>query len=290
MAATIDCHLDWVRYTAPWIDGHDKEYNLNRARWVGELFEFTGEMIDIGQGYNQGLKMNAGAVLWHDTRPEQGISVQLSGMDLQEIRQVGLLESDLLAFILSIKGHCSTLHAALNVHDSKGQVSEIIAEHERGTLATRARNVGVYSSKTKINGSWQSGDTFYIGSSKSQVQIRVYNKAAEQGIAGDWIRIEIVWRGKYAQGAHRSMVSDGIEAVTRGAIGHQVQPTAQWWKDAMIGETVEPTPIERKESDRARWLREVVAPALLAQIKEEKSIGESATEHLFINILKMAQG
>ena len=46
-------------------------------------------------------------------------------------------------------------------------------------------------------------ETLYLGSSKSHVLFRIYNKAQEVGIAGDWIRFEIQLRDKRAQEAVR---------------------------------------------------------------------------------------
>jgi len=214
--AKITVHLDWLRYTVPWEGTKTELENLNRARPEGELFQFTGEEIDIGQGFNRGLKMTAGCVFWHDTRPGQGISVQLTGEDLQSIRLAGMPEIDLLRWAADAGGHCTTMHACINVHDMGADVADLIAEHSAGKLRTKARTIGVYSSKTKVNGKWQTGDTLYVGSAKSERQIRVYNKAAERGIVGDWVRLEIVWRGPYAKASHKGMLAVGIAQGVRG--------------------------------------------------------------------------
>jgi len=285
MQPTITIHLDWVRYSAPWIDTLTELENLSRVRWEGELFQFTGETIDIGQGYNRGLRMLAGAVFWHSDRPEQGIGVQLSGEDLADMRRVGLDEIELLHFITSIGGHCTTVHACINVHDAGADVADLIAEHAAGQLRTSARNIGVYSSKTKVKGKWQTGDTVYVGSAKSERQIRVYNKAAERGIDGDWVRLEIVWRGPYAKAAHAAMERDGVAPVVRTAIGDQLGSSASWYALAISGEVAPAFVIPRKESARLRWLKSVVAPALRSEIAAEKERGEDSLYLLFYQLL-----
>lgn len=271
MNQSVDCHLDWLRYTIPWQDGLSELENLDRARPGIELFHLTGETVDIGQGYDRGVRMSAGMIFWHTTRPEQGISVQLSGLDLQELRHTEVSEIDMLRFIAAQGGRVSTMHSCINVHDAGADVRELIGAHEAGLVVSRAQQVGVYSSKTKVGDEWISGDTFYIGSAKSDVQIRVYNKAAEQGIIADWTRLEIVWRGKRARAAHEQMLLTGIEPVTRGAIMHQVSTPLEWWQLAMRGELVEPLQVKHKPSARYAWLMNVVLPALQSEIAEQDS-------------------
>jgi hypothetical protein len=269
----ISVHLDWLRYTIPWDSAQTELENISRARPEGELSQFTGEEIDIGQGFNHGLRMMAGQVFWHDTRQEQGISIQLNGEDLQVYRQAGAHEIDILRYAHELGGHVTTMHACINVHNIGADVSDLIKEHEAGTLRTKARNIGVYSSKTKVNSEWKTGDTLYVGSAKSERQIRVYNKAAEQGIEADWVRLEIVWRGPYAKAAHLGMLNVGIEAVTRTEIGIGLGSDAAWYAEALHGEVAPAIVIPRKESGRARWLREVVIPALRSELEEERKTG-----------------
>jgi phage replication initiation protein len=45
------------------------------------------------------------------------------------------------------------------------------------------------------------GDTIYLGSTKSHIQFRIYDKAQESGVDGHWIRFEIQLRDKRAHEA-----------------------------------------------------------------------------------------
>jgi hypothetical protein len=270
-----------LRYTVPWDGSKTELENINRARPEGELSQFTGETIDIGQGFNHGLKMLAGSVFWHDTRQEQGISVQLTGQELQEYRQAGASEQDMMLHVLEIGGHCTTIHACINVHDMGADVDDLIAEHNAGTLRTKARNIGVYSSQTKVGGKWQTGDTLYVGSAKSERQIRVYNKAAEQGIEADWARLEIVWRGPYAKAAHSGMVAVGIASVVRTEIGTQLGSDVEWYAAALTGEVAPAIVVPRKESATLKWLKKTVLPALVKELDAESVTGGDELYLLF---------
>jgi len=284
-APTVDCHLDWVRYTCPWYAEMSQPENLERARPPSNSFAMTDELIDIGQGYNRGQRLNHGAIFWHDARPEQGISVQLTGADLNEIRGGDMTEIALLEFVSAARGKMSTLHSCINVHDAGAHVGDLIDQHSAGTLTTKARKAGVYSSKSKVGGEWITGDTLYIGSAKSSLQIRVYDKAAEQGIRADWTRIEIVWRGRHAQAAHARMLSAGIAATTRGAISRQMNSVSEWWRIAMTGETVEPLTVPRRLSNRYEWLRRAVLPALRREIAEERAYGRDDCYRIFAALI-----
>jgi hypothetical protein len=278
---TTTIHLDWLRYTVPWNSAKTELENITGASPQGELSGFTGETLHVGQGYDKGLRMIAGAVLWSEHHQEQGISVQLTGDDLQAHRSAGNEEFDLLQWVELVGGHCSTLHGCINVHDSGGKVAELIEEHEAGRLAKRARKIGVFTSKSKVGDEWQQGDTLYVGSAKSDTQIRIYNKAAEQGIKADWLRMEIVWRGRYAKAAHASMMAHGIELTIRTAIVTQLGCLLSWWVEAMRGDTGQPISLPNKESARAKWLRQVVLPALMSELAEERSTGGNELLHLF---------
>lgn len=278
---TVDVHLDWVRYTCPWAGELSEPENMERARPPGNAFYPTGEVIDIGQGYNRGMRLKHGAIFWHSERPEQGVSVQLTGQDLNDIRGGDLTEIALLEFIQAARGSVSTLHSCINIHDAGAHVGDLIDQHQSGTLQTRAKKAGVYQSKTKVKGEWITGDTLYVGSAKSAVQVRVYDKAAEQGIRADWVRIEIVWRGRHAKSAHARMLSHGIASTTRGAIQHQMTATPEWWRIAITGDTVEPLPLTRKPSNRYEWLRKSVLPALRREIAEERSQGRDDIFRIF---------
>jgi len=282
---TVDIHLDWVRYTCPWYAEVSDLENFERARPPTDSFYPTGEVIDIGQGYNRGMRLKAGAMFWHSERPEQGISIQLTGQDLNDIRGGDLTEIGLLEFIRAARGKMSTLHSCINVHDAGAHVGELIDQHQRGTLTTRARKAGVYSSKTKVGDEWLTGDTLYIGSAKSAVQVRVYDKGAEQGTRADWTRIEIVWRGRFAAAAHLRMCSAGIAATTRGAILRQMASTLPWFQLATSGPLAEPEPMPRRMSNRYEWLRKSVLPALRKEIDAERAEGRDDIYRIFAALI-----
>jgi len=273
MPESVDIHLDWLRYTFHYTGENAIESDLRTARPHGHIFDWTGETFPAGEGYTDGRGMGAGKVFWHKSRPEQGIGVQLTGTDLDAVRQDGIPDIDLLTYAKSIGATISTLHACINVKNAGARVVDVLTARDDGSLKTRARQIGKYSSDKKRKKQWFSSDTVYVGSPSSNIQIRIYDKAAERGIEADWKRIEIIWHGKYAQAASDAMLLHGIDPVTRGGILKQMDFSAGWWEYAMHGDTSQPAPVPRKETARYTWLKNVVYNAWLKEIEEQKRLG-----------------
>lgn len=266
----ITIHLDWLRFTVPYPDNMLEERALTRARYPLPAFDYTGEIFTPGQGYNRGRKLNAGSITWHAEHKEQGIGVMHTGTELQELRKTGLSEDAYLKWIATKGGKVSTMDACINVHDERADPADLIRARDDGTLQTRARMIGLYSGSTKVGEKWLPSDTVYIGSPKSAVQVTIYNKAAEQKTDGDWIRIEITWRGKHAQAAHNAMLLSGIGPVTRAAIHHQIALSSSWWQSAMHGDTSLPATVQKNTGGRSKWLKESVLPALEKEIDAQR--------------------
>jgi hypothetical protein len=281
----VDAHLDWLHYTVPYNERLSEMQNVLGSTPTDPLFELTGETASTGRGYNHALRMTVGIVLWNDTRPEQGIGVEFTGRDLAEIRESTNAEIALLQFVVQRGGWVSTLHACINIHNAGANVDDLISEHEAGQLRTRARMVGVFVSTTKQGDDTIRGQTLYLGSPRSDIQIRIYNKAAEQGIKADWTRIEIVWRGDLAKQAHHLMIKTGIAPVVRGAVIHQMQSDVAWWPVVTTGTLARPQPQQRKLSNRAVWLRDVVIPALRSELQAEDRAGSSELREAFLRAL-----
>ena len=54
------------------------------------------------------------------------------------------------------------------------------------------------------------GTTIYHGSKKSDMLIRIYDKAAEEGVEGHWVRVELQMRDNIATGFLSGMAGDSL--------------------------------------------------------------------------------
>lgn len=285
----VDSHLDWLRWTCPRSENVEIERALSMARYPLPLFDYTGEIFTPGQGYSRGRHLNEGSITWHHERAEQGIGVMHTGEQLQALRLAGLAEMDYLKWIASRSGKVSTMDACINVHDERADPLEVIRARDAGSLITRSNMIGHYSSSTKVGDKWLPGDTVYIGSPKSAVQVTIYNKAAQQQIAGDWIRIEITWRKKHAQQAFATMLTSGIGPVIRAAIHHQIALSSAWWHAAMLGDTSLPATVTKTAGGRFTWLSGPVLSALEKEIDAERLRNSDAIYEIYVEFMARKQ-
>lgn len=124
---------------------------------------------------------------------------------------------------------------------------------------------GAPKRKTQLISS-RSGDTFTIGSRTSEKYVRVYDKAAEQGIDGDWKRVEIELKGlaaiEYAQDiADSPSAASVLITPMLGIMGNTIA--------VMMGHIAggyDPArPVSRPETlgNKLLWLQKSVIPSLV---------------------------
>jgi hypothetical protein len=113
-----------------------------------------------------------------------------------------------------------------------------------------------------------SGDTFYLGSPKSDRQFRGYNKAAELGIINGsaWLRLELELRSIRAASALASCADNGVPETVSGHMADFLTYRNSEFEAAIGTFGVEPETLHRKKSNRQRWLLGQVAQALAKEI------------------------
>jgi hypothetical protein len=114
-------------------------------------------------------------------------------------------------------------------------------------LMVEAIREGWYQSRWKLNREGSSlrshaligrGETLRIGAPSSDCQLRVYDKAAERGIDGDWVRLEFQTRKEQAAGIAAAMLEAGdADAFVRSIVLGYLE-----FKD------------EGRDSNKSRWL------------------------------------
>ena len=122
------------------------------------------------------------------------------------------------------------------------------------------------------------GETIYLGSSKSHVMFRIYNKAQESGVTGEWIRFELQLREKRAQEVARIFNSaDTVGSLAAGIINNYFsiinnddsnvsRCTLQPWWSAWLESTEKITLNTEKAlkfvSDTMEFIKRQYAPSL----------------------------
>ena len=153
----------------------------------------------------------SGVICWRPDRLDMGVHVVLPGSALallpeyggsSRLSSDGLTPESLIRLVIESGGTFSRLD--VNQDSSDVTIDEVAAAIESPALVTKARGRRRIVSYTRDDESspwWSSGTTHYIGSRSSDRLVRFYDKAAEQGVEGTWVRCEAEFKGDAAHAA-----------------------------------------------------------------------------------------
>ena len=241
--------IDWLRFT------------LDRPSETAELIDEFGLMVSEAspQGfYNTACEFHGargvmGRADWHTEHPEQKVCYTFSGNDLDVWREQDKIER-LLAFAVAHKGKFTRIDVAIDVlDDSRVDWYTLAHMADYGQMDTRAKTHSVIRSVRD----GKTGITIYVGGRQSDKFMRIYDKAAEQGIGADWARIELECKGDYAKAMGVRLLADGMD-FARGEIERFCTFDLQWWRDAVAGHVWDKVDVDRTPGNRRRWQDEVL--------------------------------
>lgn len=144
-------------------------------------------------GYTAGIRFLDGRMeLVNPERPEMRTHLIYTGDVLAGLfADYGVTSHDIMT--LSSPGErVSRIDIAIDIKEGSLDIDMLASDAQEKRMVSTAKTA--YQIKTLTG----KGQTLYIGSPKSKVRARIYDKAAEQGIDGDWTRIELQIRGKKA--------------------------------------------------------------------------------------------
>ena len=177
----ITAKVDWLSITLDEI-----KYPSN---WTKERKEMARGM----HGYDTGIKYLDGRIeLSSSNRADMKPHVILSGSCIDRLALDN--GGDTLATLRSLSnGRPSRLDVAIDIKHGTLPIKEMRNHFDVGQAITRAKK-GVYMETVG-----EIGETLYIGSAGSTKRIRIYDKAAEQGLKNeDWTRVELQLRNSAA--------------------------------------------------------------------------------------------
>lgn len=126
---------------------------------------------------------------------------------------------------------------------------------DSGQAETRARDWNLITGRK--------GQTLYVGSRTSEKFLRIYDKAAEQGIEGEWFRIELECKGDFARGVALHIDANGYDYFGDIIKGFCNFPTSPTWQRLLTSPTLlEGIPKPEKKRDTFAWLMSAAAPSL----------------------------
>jgi len=209
--------IDWLAFTCK-LD--DPQAVIEITGLAPALF--TDSTIGIS-GYRKSYRRGNIAV-YYAGREDMGCHVEISGQGCRQYEAHFLSNPwpDLFQTVLTNNGKFTRLDLAIDNIDGALSLPRFFsALQDPGQIRTL---FGEW--RRIVKGSFQkdaltTGETIYLGSAKSQVMFRIYNKAQETGSDGEWIRFELQLRDKRAHEAAKLLTSSkDIGPIATGIINN----------------------------------------------------------------------
>ena len=281
--------VDWVAFSFP--DGGRAE---ERVRMLQDSWGGAAAWQDQGRGFNgyRRCARNGNLSIAWDGNPGMGIHVQVSGQGCWQLEEFTWFRSWpwLLRKLCLLYGvHLSRFDVA--VDDLGGRVSldeveRVLRERECCSRSRSWRSVEGY--RSLATGELEGGRTLYIGKRPSGTMMRIYDRAAERGEGGHWVRVEAEFRNDRAGAMAAEIARGGLERVL-GVVGAHFSPrvpsteneqrtrwdVAPWWSEFLGGVTRLGLgiPVKRRTVDQVRaWVLHQVAPSLAVLDALEQAI------------------
>lgn len=254
---SIRAGLDWLRFS---VTETRTAITTYQRVFEGGASGALGEEKTPYPHYDAAFSLDPGRLDMSKSATQGGLFT-FTGSALEQWREKGRSERELLAFALLNAKNITRLDFALDVYTPGADPRHVWEEWRGGRANCRART----GTEMKSHADGAEGYTCYIGSRTSARLLRVYDKAAQQRVKGvAWTRIELESKAPMAATLAQAMLETSILDAGRAAVrGFFDAPALAWWQDAMTGPKVANlTPGKRKETSFERWLYETVFPAL----------------------------
>jgi len=277
--------LDWFQYSIAWPDGITSwPITPSSERALGQTFipylgrpniEYpdveNGDNKSRMHGYTRSLNYGYATVHVHPRRPEQKVSVRMTGAEMATYRDMGGTEAKLVEFAVGSKSSPSRVDIAFDLFGYGIDLKRIYADWKTGKAQCRARTVRPMTSGTMgKGGEVVEATTLYFGSRESEVMVRAYDKGLEQKTDIDWTRFELEVKGDRAGAVVADMHRLGVDAVGRQMLrDYFTKMPYKFWRPLTDGVSAELTSRERKLTDRQLWIKNVVIPLLRDEIQSE---------------------
>ena len=226
-------------------------------------------------GYKSRATFDSGAIMLHsfaslllnnEDNAKQHAHFMLSGTTLTKIwKETGISPFEIMQIAEDYSARCSRVDFAVDV---RGEILSVPSLHEaKNTSKTLGRNA-----QRSLVLSKNDGATAYFGSRQSDKFLRVYNKAAEQGLANTlWTRIELECKGEiaHALGWHASRVSEAeFYSIGCAYIKSVFDCEHAVWAQALSDASATLDAPKQDKKDTIAWLMKSCAPALARLILE----------------------
>lgn len=249
--------VDWLSITYKWESFKIQNgQNLNEAvskhvvEFLSMPYEGQWQSTTPLQGYAKAIVNKIGVrVNFSLPGSPNGVHVVYSGRTLQTFHW-----GDLLMDCYVLDGQVTRIDIALDVMDSPIDILELYRHMKEGWCITQSKKYSYIEGNT--------GQTLYVGSRQSERMLRVYDKAAEQGTTGQWVRFELEVKGAKARQIAHYVSIEGAEAIPALIADFATFIDYQWPDgNPFKAEAINLPSIKGKETDTAKWLETGVLPS-----------------------------
>lgn len=251
---SIEFCIDWLHVNEPFQPYSLLGSHLYIHPTKGKLAPATPR-----NGYTEGLANQAGAVAMRNrNRSDMGVHVGYSGSTLNSYNENNVKPLNILRWHITRQASVSRIDLAFDIKDEGMEPGILYNMLQDGRAKTTAKT---WSLITGNDG----GSTCYIGSRSSEAFVRIYDKAAQVGVDGQWTRVEMELKASKARFAAFTMASEPDESAFKWAQGWLqgfVSFPHPAWVALMSMGAIPLARANKPEKDTRRWLMESVAPAM----------------------------
>lgn len=288
-AITVGC--DWISWTTKELQVEDivDHLQLPASDWM---------LTNGVSNYREALKYGSHyTIMFNGTREDMGVHLRISGQGVQDLahRTGGRVETFL--GWLHTRGHFSRFDVAWDAFAGELPLDRIERDISHGNLTTRWKeaNIGrtllLAGEKTRL-----AGRIIRLGGRSSASFCRMYDKASQMGLEGQWDRCELETKGDRACKVVDLILREGYQSmagVLRGLLCFRTPPNprvgeacrwpiADYWDRFLAGAKVAritiPKPV-RTVQDVAKWCERQVACSL-AVLSDVPQFGPAYIERL----------
>jgi DNA relaxase NicK len=266
--------------------------------------------INAIKNYNVGYRTPVGIRVYFSSNPKNTPLVIASGETLQNLRDYGQTDKQLIIWALEIGGKFSRLDLAVTesvtetepeiftMEDVKRWVSEGLIESS--LVSGGMRGIVSYAPKSAVSDEKDTIETIYVGNTKergSKGIFRAYNKGIELGIQADNVisRIELEIKRDRAKVTARLLAEDYNISGNFRARFNVNDAVFERLMDSPAVNIKRGKGVKNKEENesldkRWQWLIEAVAPSLKAAIKEDLKLGRQDRIAQFLKSSGLSKG
>ena len=252
--------IDWLRFSVP----NDTPIELVLPE--GEAFQMLPRKIEPLPYYTHAFPLKMGGrVDWNVKRPEQKTLITFTGSELNMLPVLGVNPLDIVRAAAAWPDvRFTRLDLAIDVFNASADAYDLHRAFVGGRVKTHVQEC----QRTDKHGkdAVRKGATVYLGARTSERFLRCYDKAAEQGVEGDWTRLELELKRAQARRAVKGLLESTPAATAAKMLREYIQ-TDIAWLEAALDELEDPAldipPAPRHEGDREVWLHEQAGPAVV---------------------------